>query len=258
MLFDTHMHCEYSCDSKMTLEQAVAEAEKQNIGMIVTEHWDYDYPTNPTEFLFDIDDFYAKQSKLRSDKEQNGKEIGMQPHIAQENDRVAAGHAFDFVLGSIHCMTKKDLYEKTCYAGLTKRAAVRQFLEDAITCVESHQDFDAFAHIDYLTRYWIYEGEYLELADAPELFDKLFNLLIAKGKPLEINTRRLDDEQAVASLLAIYKRYQELGGKYCTLGSDAHYVEHIGRRLDVAMQMARECNLTPVYFKERKMQLIEE
>ncbi len=258
MLFDTHMHCEYSCDSKMTLEQAVAAAEKENIGMIVTEHWDYDYPTNPTEFLFDIDDYYAQLSKLRSDKVLIGIEIGMQTHTAAKDDEVAAGHAFDFVLASIHCMAGKDLYEKYCYEGLTKQEAVRQFLEDSITCVKQHQNFDAFAHIDYLTRYWPYEGEYLQLEDAPELFDKLFILLIERDKPLEINTRRLDDKGAVQSLLELYKRYYELGGRYCTLGSDAHYVEHIGRRLELALEMARACKLTPVYFKERKMQLIEE
>lgn len=65
---------------------------------------------------------------------------------------------------------------------------------------------------------------------APELFDKLFLLLIEQNKPIEINTRRLDDAAAVAGLLPLYKRYRELGGKYCTLGSDAHYKEHVGRR----------------------------
>ena len=48
MIFDTHMHCDFSTDSSMTLEESIAAAEKENIGMIVTEHWDYDYPTNPS------------------------------------------------------------------------------------------------------------------------------------------------------------------------------------------------------------------
>ena len=57
MIFDTHMHCDFSTDSSMSLEEAIAAAEKENIGMIVTEHWDYDYPTNPTEFIFDLSMF---------------------------------------------------------------------------------------------------------------------------------------------------------------------------------------------------------
>jgi len=84
-------------------------------------------------------------------------------------------------------------------------------------------------------------------------WDRLFRILIEKNKPIEINTRRLDLPEAVKALVPLYKRYRELGGRYCTLGSDAHYTEHIGRRLDVAAAMAKECELQPVYFKERKM-----
>ena len=45
MIFDTHMHCRYSIDSKMNIDEAKAAAEKLGIGMIITEHWDEDYPT---------------------------------------------------------------------------------------------------------------------------------------------------------------------------------------------------------------------
>ena len=55
----------------------------------------------------------------------------------------------------------------------------------------------------------------------------------------------------------LYKRYRELGGKYCTLGSDAHYKEHVGRRLQEALALAAQAELTPVYFKARRMQIME-
>ena len=84
-------------------------------------------------------------------------------------------------------------------------------------------------------------------------WDHLFRILIEKNKPIEINTRRLDSPAAINALIPLYKRYRELGGRYCTLGSDAHYTEHIGRRLDVAATLAKEVELQPVYFKERKM-----
>ena len=59
MIFDTHMHCRYSIDSKMSIDEAKAAAEKLGIGMIITEHWDEDYPTNPEAFVFDIADYFA-------------------------------------------------------------------------------------------------------------------------------------------------------------------------------------------------------
>lgn len=259
MLFDTHMHCDYSCDSHMQFADAIAAAEAEKIGMIVTEHWDYDYPTNPDAFTFDIDEYFTRLQPLCNDKVLIGIEIGMQTHTAAEDKKVAQGHDFDFVLGSIHCIGKRDLYETSCYAGRTRQQIVEEFLTDSITCLEQDRDFDAFAHIDYICRYWPYEGEEreLRLADAPNLFDKLFQLLIEKNIPIEINTRRLDDAVAVAGLMPLYKRYQQLGGRYCTIGSDAHYAEHVGRRLAEALQIAQACQLTPVYFKKRKMQIME-
>lgn len=259
MLFDTHMHCDYSCDSHMLFNEAIAAGAGQKIGIIITEHWDFDYPTNPTAFTFDIDEYFARLKPLCSESVLIGIEIGMQPHTALEDAKIAQSHAFDYVLGSIHCIGKRDLYETACYAGRTRQEIVEEFLHDSITCVEQQRDFDAFAHIDYICRYWPYQGaeRELHLEDAPQLFDKLFNLLIKKNIPLEINTRRLDDAAAVAGLIPLYQRYRELGGKYCTLGSDAHYKEHVGRRLQQALQIAEKCHLTPVYFKERKMQIME-
>ena len=257
MLFDTHMHCEFSCDSEMTVAQAVLTAQKQGIGMIVTEHWDYDYPTNPEEFLFDIDAYFKKFESLRSDYVLRGIEIGMQRTTAERDEAVAAGHDFDYVLASIHCIGNRDLYEPTCYEGRARQEIVEEFLDDSIYCVEQHNNFDAFAHIDYICRYWPYEEKELCLADNQEKYDKLFKLLIDKNKPIEINTRRLDNAETIKALVPLYKRYKDLGGRYCTLGSDAHYTEHIGRRLNEALLIAQEAELQPVYFKERQLQLIK-
>lgn len=257
MLFDTHMHCEFSCDSEMALAQAVVQAEKLGIGMIVTEHWDYDYPTNPEEFLFDIDAYFKNFEALRSDKVLRGIEIGMQRTTAARDEAVAASHDFDYVLASIHCIGQRDLYEPTCYEGRSRQEIVEEFLDDSIYCLEQHSNFDAFAHIDYICRYWPYENNQLCLADNQAKYDKLFKLLIDGNKPIEINTRRLDSEEALKALVPLYQRYRALGGCYCTLGSDAHYLEHIGRRLDKALSIAKLADLKPVYFKERKMHLVE-
>ena len=244
-MFDTHNHCEFSCDSKMTLQQAADTAAKLGIGItaklgigiILTEHWDYEYPTNPEQFLFDREAYFKKNLPLRSE------------------DKVPEGYPFDFVIGSIHMMNRLDLYEVTTYKGLSKEKTMRDFLRDSIRSAESHNNFDAFGHIDYICRYWPYADKEFHMEENQQEWDRLFTVLIEKNKPIEINTRRLDSEAAVKALLPLYKRYKELGGKYCTLGSDAHYTEHIGRRLGVAAAIAKEAELQPVYFKERKMML---
>ena len=259
MIFDTHMHCNFSCDSHMKYEDAIARGREENIGITITEHWDYDYPTNPDMFLFDLDEYMAWAKKYRSENILYGIEIGMQKQTAQRDEKIAAGYDFDYVLASIHCMGGVDIYEPHCYEGRNRKDIIDEYLADAIYCLKEHENFDAFAHIDYICRYWPYQGaeRELRLEDNPEGFDKLFKLLIAKNKPMEINTRRLDDEKAYAGLVPLYARYKALGGKFVTIGSDAHHAEHVGRRIDLAMQMAQDLGLVPVYFKKRKQYLME-
>ena len=72
------------------------------------------------------------------------------------------------------------------------------------------------------------------------------------------HTRRLEFDGVVENLMVLYKRFQELGGRYVTLGSDAHYSEHVGRGLESALEIAHQCNLQPVYFKERKRMVMKE
>lgn len=43
MLFDTHLHTKFSADSKMSIEDAILSAKQQNIGLVLTEHLDYDF-----------------------------------------------------------------------------------------------------------------------------------------------------------------------------------------------------------------------
>jgi histidinol-phosphatase (PHP family) len=253
MLFDTHMHCEYSCDSKMNIEEAIVASEKLNIGMIVTEHWDFDYPTNPDAFIFDLDKGINSHLKKRSERVLVGLEIGIQPHLTKENNTVANSKDFDFIIASLHCLDGFDLYETSKYIINDKNYYLKKALKETIQCLTNFKNYDTLGHIDYITRYMPFENSYLSYEAMPKLWDDLLKLLIKDGKVLEINTRKLDDEKNVQSLNIIYKRYAELGGKYVTLGSDAHYKKDVGRRLKVAKKMAEKLGLKPVYFKRRKL-----
>ena len=66
---------------------------------------------------------------------------------------------------------------------------------------------------------------------------------------------RLAVPGAVESLTELYTRYAELGGKYVTLGSDAHAAKAVGMHFDVAQKIAKTAGLTIVYYKKRQRQL---
>ena len=150
MLFDTHMHADYSCDAEMTIKDAMEAAKAAGLGMILTEHWDRDYPTNPESFLFDINDYFKKNAPYRSDTVLLGIEMGLQPHTIEEDRMVAKSHPFDEIVGSMHCYRGLDMYERTTYDGVAKDQAVGYYLEDSLKSLEQDPNFDTYGHIDYI------------------------------------------------------------------------------------------------------------
>lgn len=252
-MFDTHMHCEFSFDSQMTLKEASEAAAGQGIGIVVTEHWDYNYPTSPEMFRFDREKYFADNLPMRSERVLLGIEVGLQPHIAEKDDKVAKDFPFDMVIGSIHIMDGMDIYEGHHYKSMSKVESTECFLKSATASIKTHDNFDTLGHIDYICRYWPYENKEFSLNCCGEYWDEMFLALAGKEKAIEINTRRLANKESVEALLPFYKRFQQLGGKYCTIGSDAHEKEHVGRNIIIAREIAEAAGLIPVYFKNRKM-----
>ena len=56
----------------------------------------------------------------------------------------------------------------------------------------------------------------------------------------------------------LVRRYKELGGKYITIGSDAHNCENLGKGIEKGMEIAKSCGFEYyTIFENRKPQLIE-
>jgi len=119
--------------------------------------------------------------------------------------------------------------------------------------VEISDFFDSFGHIDYLARYVFQADKFLRYEIFPEEYDALLGLVAQRGLALEINTQRLGSKAVRESLFPIYKRFNALGGRYVTIGSDAHDLKHIGYCHEEARRLASETGLQVVYFKKRKM-----
>ncbi len=75
-----------------------------------------------------------------------------------------------------------------------------------------------------------------------DLFDRILDLLLEKGKGLEINTGGIEDGLAdVHPITGIVRRYRQKGGEIITIGSDAHDPAHIAADFHRAEEVLREC-----------------
>ena len=118
-------------------------------------------------------------------------------------------------------------------------------------------DFDALGHIDYICRAAPYDNPEIDYPTFSTEIDAVLKILVDREKVLELNTRRFFSERAINELVPVYKKYRELGGRFVTIGSDAHKVSAVGNYFDRAVDFVRELDLKPVTFCERKLEILE-
>lgn len=251
MLFDTHIHTEFSSDSTMRLDEAVQAAAEKNLGLIVTEHMDLHYP-DAGKFVFSPAEYFAKYGPRRSERLLLGVELGMQEAYAEEERAVAHEAPFDYVLGSAHMVEGLDLYYETFYQRHTRQECLDLYFETMAACIRSHPYIDALGHIDYICRYARFDDREIRYMQHDERIDTVLREAVEHDIALEINTRRLGDPEARQALLPIYRRYYALGGRLATIGSDAHDSAAIGVHFAYAQELAQAANLRLVYFRARK------
>ena len=254
MRYDSHMHTAFSADSEMKAEEALERAERLGLGAIFTEHLDIDCP-GEEDFTFDPQEYWKKYEHLRGERLHLGVEIGLTPESRAENRAFAETVPFDLVIGSIHLMEGYDIYYPEIYETRDKKELYHDYLMMMAREVYQNSYIDVLGHIDYVARYATYSDPGLHYEEFPEEIDAVLGALIATDTVMELNTRRMGDPSVLEELLPIYRRYRELGGRYVTIGSDAHTPDAIGANFAAAEEFAEHCSLRPVYFCERRMEI---
>jgi histidinol-phosphatase (PHP family) len=267
MHFDAHVHSAVSPDSEMDASTAIETLRRMNLGVVFTEHCDFvsqtegkdmtatDAPRIPKDFIVDFERYEKKYRPLRSDTVLMGLEFTLSAAFLPLNTQTADGD-YDFIVGAVHTVDGLDLYHDA--KELEPKELIRRYLTYSKEMVELCGFFDSFAHIDYICRYNPRTVAYFKYLEFPEEFDALFKALAEKGNAMEINTARFGKYNDEVQLYCLYHNFSRLGGRYVTIGSDAHKPERLGRHYKRALNMARETALTPVYYKERKCISTEE
>jgi len=254
MLFDSHIHTEFSADSEMKAAEALSAATRQGIGLVFTEHLDADYTSKEGKvFSFDPQAYWQKYSSLQGDTLRLGVEIGMRESTREFSEEFSRQVPFDFIICSQHMVDDLDIYYPDYYEGKDKQEAYHRYFVQMAENIKAHSFANALGHIDYICRYAPYADANIRYAEFADEIDAVLQNAIENDVVMEINTRRLGDRQALASLIPIYQRYRELGGRFVTLGSDAHTPEAVGAHLLLAYDFAEGLKLTPVTFSQQRM-----
>lgn len=254
MIFDSHIHTEFSADSEMKAAEALERAEKQGIGLVFTEHLDANYTSEDGKaFSFAPHAYWQAYSRLRGDNLRLGVEIGMRESTRDFSEEFSRRVPFDLVICSQHLVDDLDIYYPEYYEGKDKETAYHRYLVQMTENLKTHAFANVLGHIDYICRYAPYADKDITYADFADEIDAVLKTAILTDTVLELNTRRLGDKEALEKLAPIYRRYQEMGGQFVTLGSDAHTPDVVGAHLQLAGDFAESLKLTPVTFHQRHM-----
>lgn len=265
MLWDTHMHSQYSGDSDAPQDTMIQAAIEKHLGGICfTDHLDIDYPDEPDLFLLDLPNYTASVLALQSQYGERfpirfGIELGLQPHLAALHSDILTQYPFDFVIGSSHVVHGLDPYYPKFYEGRSEEECYLEYFTSILENIKAFDGFDVYGHIDYVVRYGPNRNEQYSYQKYRDIIDEILSLLIEKGKGIEINTGGfkygLGHPNPTEDIIA---RYRELGGEIITIGADAHKPEHVAFDFDKVPQILKDAGFKYfTVFKERKPEFIK-
>lgn len=259
-LIDHHMHTQASpdADPNLTKEQYIEKAMELNLpGVLFTDHVDFDFFQPIFHHLIDYDVYEKNIERLKKIYPIDilmGVEIGYQKHLNQRMDDFLKKHQFDFVICSTHMCDGLDLYNGDFFKGKTQQESYQRYFENVLYNVENYDNYDVYGHIDYIIRYGGFEVRDYDYELYKDIIDKILMKIIENHKGIELNTSGIRYGLGVTHpKFEVIKRFKELGGKYITLGSDAHYLKDFQNNFELGLKLLKEAGFTYVtQYKNRK------
>jgi len=255
---DAHVHTDLSHDSAVPIDEHARQAAERGIAEIaITDHVDF-APSAPG---YGETTFAQRERVVRDAAERwadrgvairFGVEITWDSRYAVEIREHLAQHAYDFVIGSVH-IYRDSLYAPAnvaaWVAGKSIDAVVAPYFEE-VTAGAHTGLFDAMGHVDFVKRFLVPHVTRADLAAAPELYEPILRALVESGTALEINTSGLRSPAGeMFPSPAMVSRFQAMGGRAVTVGSDAHTSDSFAWGLADGYDAAADAGFSALTFR---------
>lgn len=251
---DSHIHTDNSFDSETPAELQVDRAHELGIEYItITDHcdiieWSDSDIARSNAQASELNQKYSDLTVLR------GIELGEPLQDLNGTSQVLGLCEYDFILCSLHNIKdEEDFYFLHPNVEQAHSLLTRYF--DELLEIVQWNEFDALAHLTYPLRYMIGREKLdIDMNLYLPVIRKILGTLASNGKALEINTSGLRAKDGfLMPTLEYVKLFRELGGKYITLGSDAHVPEHIAVGMRDGIAVAKEAGFgCAAIFVDRK------
>ncbi|MBR3754323.1 MAG: histidinol-phosphatase HisJ family protein [Clostridia bacterium] len=259
-LIDLHTHTVSSFDGHYSAAEMCEAAVNAGLSVITfTDHFDVDFFEEHRlgeRQVTSYEDVTSAQAAFADKiKVLVGIEVGQGTYEPELTKKSLEKYEYDFIIGSIHNLRKTPDFCELDYTNMTLDEVyglLDKYFEEMLLLAKWN-GFDTLAHLTYPLRYIM--GNYgikVDLKKYDGIVDEIFKTVIANGKALEINTSGLRQKIGVTMPTVDYvRRFKELGGEYITIGSDAHFTEHVGAGINEGFAIAKAAGFEYVTYYEK-------
>lgn len=257
-IIDMHTHTDNSFDGNHSPVYLCEAACNKGLKAIAfTDHcevdaFDSDGERNVRQAFFEI----AKARSAFTGKllVLNGIELGQPAYDIDTAEKILSSQKFDIVIGSVHNLRgRQDFYFIEDFSKIDINSTMKEYFSEILTMLE-WGNFDVLAHLTYPFRYLYAKNNIrVDINEYKTQVDDILKLAAEKNIALEINSAGL--RQPVNRLspeIDTVKRFKELGGKLISVGSDAHYAQHIAVGIKDALAVAKEAGFDCVTLFQKR------
>ena len=259
-IVDLHVHTDNSFDGNHSATFFCEQAEFMDLrALAFTDHCEVDQFEGDPTYEKRIFQAFFEIAKVRSAFRGkllvlNGIELGQPAYDIETANKIINSHDYDQILGSVHNLRGGDDFYFMENLTLPEAEKLLKEYFDALIEMLHWGNFDVLAHLTYPLRYFYSKSNLdIDLNKFKNQIDEILLLTAKSDKALEINTAALRQPlNKLSPEVDIVKRFKELGGKYVTVGSDAHYAEHLAADIDMAYSCAIEAGFDSITFFQKR------
>lgn len=208
---------------------------------------------HPAKELSWLDGYLGEIEEARSEFKRHGLvvkagiEIGYEPELEEDIEKVVREYPFEFILGAIHCINGisiSSMMESSLYFSNRSLRQVRDEYFHALQAAVRTGLFHCVAHVDLYRRYGMkrYGPEILDIHHG--FIEPIFRDMACRGIGLEINSSGLRKGLgSVHPSREILSLAVEAGITNFTVGSDAHSLDELGCGIDEALALLEQFGL---------------
>lgn len=249
---DSHVHSRFSFDSDQTISGICERAAQLGLyAVTITDHCEVNVSGKSP--YWSMDTMRGANRRIGRERERSdvrvltGVELGQPAHNSAVAQALLDELQYDFVLASVHYLRDNRDFYYLDYHVDDPYEVYDKYLAELLETVR-WGNFDSLAHMTYPLRYIIGRDGYpFDEQRYAARYDEILTLLAQKGKALEINTSGFARENGFSlPQVELVRRFRELGGRYITLGSDAHTAKNIGVGLERGLEIAHSAGFEHV------------